>query len=62
MSFAGTCSPCPPGAERGTESHAKKGLPSGVKGSYPKVPEALDPTKGSAEGQAKTGIPGIQPK
>jgi len=60
--FAGTCTPKHPKAHVGVEEHPKKGLPKGVKGHEAPVAPAMDPTIGSAEGQAKSGIPGIQPK
>ena len=60
--FAGTHTPKHPKAHVGVEEHPKKGLPAGVKGSAPGVAPGLNPAMDSADGQRKTGIPGIQPK
>ena len=60
--FAGTCTTEHPKAPVGVEEHPKKGLPAGVKGTQMPVSPALNPALDSADGQRKTGIPGLQPK
>jgi hypothetical protein len=62
MSFAGTATVENSKAPLGIQECPKIGLPSGVKGQFGPVDPNLDPRIGSAEGQRKVGVPGVQPK
>jgi hypothetical protein len=62
MSFAGTATQENSKATLGIQECPKKGAPAGVKGSFGSVDPNLDPRIGSAEGQRKVGVPGVQPK